>query len=196
MVHTLKTIQDCIHTVRHGFVGYPARHVPSPPGHSMTLLEFAASDTPMSRSISPIRSSQVIECAPTDDGSVCACCKVTCTKDCHVHNTLHLPVYVVNSMLSRAGRGAELFHEQLLVAISSVHATITSISQSEGCYIATITYNSCRIMICMRLRTVRTREATCNHDTNIVWKLRITLATLKPRMYNVIQDIPLCLLMT
>ena len=66
------------------------------------------------------------------------------------------------------GRGAELFHEQLSVAISSVHATITSISQSERCYIATMTYNSCRIMICMRLRAVRTREATCNHDTNIV----------------------------
>ena len=82
------------------------------------------------------------------------------------------------------------------MAISSVHATITSISQSEGCYIATIAYNNCRIMICMRLRAVRTREATCNHDTNIVWKLRITVATLNPRTYNVIQDIPLCLLKT
>ena len=109
---------------------------------------------------------------------------------------LHLRVYVMNSMSSRAGRGAELFHEQLSVAISSVHATITSISQSKVCYIATITYNSCRIMICMRLRAVRTREPTCNHDTNIVKKLRITLATLIPRMYNVIQDIQLCLLKT
>ena len=30
-----RATQDCMHTVRHGFVGYLARHVPSPPGHSM-----------------------------------------------------------------------------------------------------------------------------------------------------------------
>ena len=39
MLHTLRTTRDCMHTARHGFVRYLARHVPSPPGHSMNFCQ-------------------------------------------------------------------------------------------------------------------------------------------------------------
>ena len=38
----------------------------------------------------------------------------------------------------------------------------------------------------------RVEKQTCNHYTNIVWKVRITFAFLKPYMYRVVPDIPLC----
>ena len=67
------------------------------------------------------------------------------------------------------------------------HSTIAILLHTI--HVAELTLDSCRFMICMRLRAVYTCEPTCNHTTNIVLKVCITLAQPQSRQYHIVPDI-------